>query len=201
MPPPFEGEEPAEPWYRVPMPSFGGYTADDLDRCGDLPPHTELIDGSLVFSVYSWDVQSLVGSALDCHRDEAPSAEGRGTGSPGLMIKLGYPDPESDILGVQVQAADDEWCSWFAPAQVALVVEVAAVDGPPRISARSRARAHREAGVPLLWSFEKEGGATVVRVHDLASGAPSTRQAVYRGRLRAERPFEVDMELSGVRPG
>src|SRR5690349_13009454 len=26
----------------------GGYAADDLDRIPDLPPHTELIDGSLV---------------------------------------------------------------------------------------------------------------------------------------------------------
>ncbi|MFJ5729931.1 hypothetical protein ACIQC2_17880 [Streptomyces paradoxus] len=27
----------------------GGWTADDLDRLPNLPPHTELIDGSLVF--------------------------------------------------------------------------------------------------------------------------------------------------------
>jgi hypothetical protein len=32
-----------------PMPPEGGWTADDLDRLPNLPPHTELIDGSLVF--------------------------------------------------------------------------------------------------------------------------------------------------------
>ena len=31
------------------MPPPGGFTAEDLDRLTDLLPHTELIDGSLVF--------------------------------------------------------------------------------------------------------------------------------------------------------
>ncbi len=33
-----------------PIPTEGGWTADDLDRLPNLPPHTELIDGSLVFA-------------------------------------------------------------------------------------------------------------------------------------------------------
>jgi hypothetical protein len=32
-----------------PIPPEGGYFAEDLDTIPDLPPHTELIDGSLVF--------------------------------------------------------------------------------------------------------------------------------------------------------
>jgi Uma2 family endonuclease len=39
--------EASEP--RWPIPPEGGWTADDLDRLPNLPPHTELIDGSLVF--------------------------------------------------------------------------------------------------------------------------------------------------------
>lgn len=35
--------------YRWPIPPEGGWTSDDLDRIPGLPPHTELIDGSLVF--------------------------------------------------------------------------------------------------------------------------------------------------------
>ncbi|GAB7031569.1 Uma2 family endonuclease [Streptomyces sp. NPDC021749] len=31
--------------YNYPVPPPGGWTADDLDRLPDLPPHTELIDG------------------------------------------------------------------------------------------------------------------------------------------------------------
>lgn len=43
--PELEEQEP----YRWPVPPEGGWTADDLDRIPGLPPHTELIDGSLVF--------------------------------------------------------------------------------------------------------------------------------------------------------
>ena len=39
-------EAPEPSW---PVPPVGGWTADDLDRLPNLPPHTELIDGSLVF--------------------------------------------------------------------------------------------------------------------------------------------------------
>lgn len=192
------GEEPSEPWYRVPMPSPGGYTADELDRCGELPPHTELIDASLVFSLFAGDVQALVRSALDRYRGEASPVEAEEERRPGVMIKLGHADPHSDILSVQVQAADAEWCSWFPPAAVALVIEVA----PAGESSRSaeRARAHLATGVPLFWSFEEDADATVVHVHELANDARSARPTVLRDRLQAARPFEVDFDLNRIRP-
>ncbi|GAA3740956.1 hypothetical protein HDA32_002557 [Spinactinospora alkalitolerans] len=39
--------QPVPDWL-VPPPD--GFTADDLDRLPDLPPHTQRIDGSLVFA-------------------------------------------------------------------------------------------------------------------------------------------------------
>ena len=40
--------EPLHPaWFASARP--GPYTAEDLDRIPDLPPHTELIDGNLIF--------------------------------------------------------------------------------------------------------------------------------------------------------
>ncbi|MFI9415012.1 hypothetical protein [Nocardia gamkensis] len=41
--------EPYPQWLRPPP---GGFVAEDLDRLPDLPPHTELIDGSLVFGIH-----------------------------------------------------------------------------------------------------------------------------------------------------
>jgi hypothetical protein len=41
--------EPEAPEPRWAVPPEGGWTADDLDTLPNLPPHTELIDGSLVF--------------------------------------------------------------------------------------------------------------------------------------------------------
>lgn len=42
-------EPTAEPGCRWPVQPQDGYTVDDLFTLPDLPPHTELIDGSLVF--------------------------------------------------------------------------------------------------------------------------------------------------------
>ena len=64
---------PASDW---PIPPEGGWTADDLDRLPNLPPHTELIDGSLVFvgpqtvfharavDFFNWQLQSVAPADL-----------------------------------------------------------------------------------------------------------------------------------------
>lgn len=52
-----------------PLPPDGGWTADDLDRIPNLPPHTQLIDASLVFpcrqSVFHQRAVSFLGRQLD----------------------------------------------------------------------------------------------------------------------------------------
>lgn len=39
----------ANGWPRRLIPPADGFTADDLDRLPDLPSHTQLLDGNLVF--------------------------------------------------------------------------------------------------------------------------------------------------------
>lgn len=177
------------------MPPPGGFTADGLDRFGALPPHTQLIDAGRVLTVFEWDTQELVRSALDRLRGEAPLTEGEPT--PGLMIKLGYVDPETDLLPVQVQATNDGWCSWFGPAEVALVVEAAPVGVDVRTS--ERAQSHQEAGVPFFWSFEVDVSDLVAHVHELSPDGRYTGPSVHRNRLGTNRPFGVDIDLNGIR--
>ncbi|CAM5398391.1 hypothetical protein SGLAM104S_03370 [Streptomyces glaucescens] len=64
-----------------PTPPECGWTADDLDRLPNLPPHTELIDGSLVFvsprtifheravDFFKWQLQSLAPADLEVFRE------------------------------------------------------------------------------------------------------------------------------------
>ncbi|GAA2407578.1 hypothetical protein GCM10010433_02770 [Streptomyces pulveraceus] len=73
------GSEAPEPRWAVPP--VGGWTADDLDTLPNLPPHTELIDGSLVFQcpqtlfhlrtvdLFNWQLQSLVPHDLEVVRE------------------------------------------------------------------------------------------------------------------------------------
>ncbi|GGQ26172.1 hypothetical protein GCM10010279_37710 [Streptomyces mutabilis] len=51
--------------YQWPRPPEGGWTADDLDEPPDLPPHTELTDGSLVFVSPQTNCNSRVIRLLD----------------------------------------------------------------------------------------------------------------------------------------
>ncbi|CQR61902.1 Conserved Hypothetical Protein [Streptomyces leeuwenhoekii] len=51
--------------YERPRPPEGGWRADDLDELPSLPPHTELIDGSLVFGSPRTNLHSRVIRLLD----------------------------------------------------------------------------------------------------------------------------------------
>ena len=51
--------------YEWPRPPVGGWAADDLDELPNLPPHTELIDGSLVFVSPQTRFHSLVMRLLE----------------------------------------------------------------------------------------------------------------------------------------
>ncbi|WP_280472013.1 hypothetical protein [Nocardia cyriacigeorgica] len=48
--------EPFPQWLRPPP---GGFVAEDLDLLPSLPPHTELIDGSLVFAARQTEFHTL----------------------------------------------------------------------------------------------------------------------------------------------
>ncbi|MFE5873565.1 hypothetical protein ACFQ6V_33630, partial [Streptomyces roseifaciens] len=68
--------------YNYPVPPPGGWTADDLDRLPNLPRHTELIDGSLVFASPQTAFHSQAMRLLESR--SRPSCAGRRTArSPG----------------------------------------------------------------------------------------------------------------------
>src|SRR5213595_470385 len=86
-----------------PVPPPGGYTVDDLFTLPDLPPHTELIDGSLVFvspqRVFHADTIDLLVNSL------------RRTAPPELRVKREMTvvidkrnGPEPDISVVRAEA-------------------------------------------------------------------------------------------------
>ncbi|WP_405756445.1 Uma2 family endonuclease [Streptomyces sp. NBC_00073] len=72
---------PMNPEHSWPIPPAGGWTADDLDTLPNLPPHTELIDGSLIFvspqtlfrsravTFFERQIESLVPEGLEVLRE------------------------------------------------------------------------------------------------------------------------------------
>ncbi|MEV8320702.1 Uma2 family endonuclease [Streptomyces sp. NPDC059900] len=190
--------------YRWPIPPAEGWTADDLDRIPGLPPHTELIDGSLVFmspqTRFHMRCMRLLEHSLLQQAPEHLEVDREFT------IKLDARNrPEPDLLVVPVEAATGAHQTWHKPEDVLLAIEVASPDSRER-DREVKPRKYAEAGVPHFWRVEQdeEKGLPVVYVFELD---PATKAygliGIFHDRLKASSPFDVEIDLTAVdhRPG
>ncbi|MFF3320707.1 Uma2 family endonuclease [Streptomyces sp. NPDC002889] len=183
--------------YEWPRPPADGWVADDLDRLPNLPPHTELIDGSLVLMspqtrFHSRVIHYLV-SALTEQAPEHLEAIGE------MTIKLNKRNrPEPDVLVVPVDADSGPRQTWFEPEDVVLAVEVVSADSVER-DREVKPRKYAQAGVPHFWRVEENDGLPVVYVYELD---PATRtyalDDIYHKQLKVDLPFPVDIDLTAV---
>lgn len=189
----------AEPLPAWVFPPPGGFTADDLDRIPELPPHTELIDGSLVFvspqKYFHMLAVDLLSGAL---RTLAPPTHRVAREMTVVLGKRNRPEP--DVCVVRAEAVSEgAHETGFQAADVSLVVEVVS----PESSERDRKRKpqlYAEAGIPHFWRVEQgEGRHPVVYVYELD---PATRAYVPTGihhdRLKVPVPFTIDIDLTEI---
>ncbi|WP_280714770.1 Uma2 family endonuclease [Kitasatospora sp. MAP5-34] len=181
------------------IPPEGGFTADDLDHMPGLPPHTELIDGSLVFMSPQKYFHMLAVDLI---------AQGLRATVPGhlrvlreMSVILGKRDrPEPDISVVRAEAVtEDADETGYQASDVVLAVEVVSPDSVER-DRDTKPRKYGQAGIPHFWRVEKsEGRRPVVYVFELD---PATRTYVVTGihhdRLKVGVPFAVDIDLTEI---
>lgn len=188
-----------EPAYRWPIPPPGGWTADDLDRIPGLPPHTELIDGSLVFmspqtAFHSRCVRllenTLVGQMPE-HLDVMRQ----------MTVKLDAKNrPEPDILVFPLEANTGPDQTWYKPEDVVLAVEVVSADSRER-DREVKPRKYAAAGVPHFWRAEQDDdkGYPVVYVYEFD---PATKSygltGIFHDRLKVSVPFDIEIDLTAV---
>ncbi|GAA2502188.1 Uma2 family endonuclease [Streptomyces longisporus] len=188
-----------EPAYRWPVPPPGGWTADDLDRIPGLPPHTELIDGSLVFMSPQTAFHArcmrllentLLGQAPD-HLDVMRE----------MTVKLDAKNrPEPDILVFPMEANTGPDQTWYKPEDVILAVEVVSDDSRER-DREVKPRKYAAAGVPHFWRVEQDEdkGYPVVYVYELD---PATKSygltGIFHDRLKVSVPFDIEIDLTAV---
>ncbi|MGW1746826.1 Uma2 family endonuclease [Streptomyces sp. NPDC002092] len=191
-----------EPAYRWPIPPPGGWTADDLDRIPGLPPHTELIDGSLVFMSPQTAFHArcmrllentLLGQAPD-HLDVMRE----------MTVKLDAKNrPEPDILVFPLEANTGPDQTWYRPEDVILAVEVVSADSRER-DREVKPRKYAAAGVPHFWRVEQDEdkGFPVVYVYELD---PATKSygltGIFHDRLKVSVPFDFEIDLTAVDRG
>ncbi|WP_246062405.1 Uma2 family endonuclease [Haloactinospora alba] len=189
-----EGQQRDVTW---PVPPPGGFTAEDLDRLPDLPPHTELIDGSLVFVSPQKNFHSLVLSLLETGVRACSPSYARVRRE--MSVRLGARQrPEPDVLVVRDDAVVSMEQTYYSPDAVLLAVEVVSPDSEERDRYR-KPELYAAAGIPHFWRVEEDDGAPVVYVYERD---PATRSyaltGIHRHSLKLEAPFEVEVDLTGI---
>ena len=181
-----------------PTPPEGGWTADDLDRLPNLPPHTELIDGSLVFvspqtlfhsravSFFEWQLQSLAPAEFEVIREFTIDIDRQNR-------------PEPDVIVVRGDVVEDSEQTRFPVEAVLLAIEVVSADSVSR-DRETKPLKYARARIPHYWRVESEKGLAAVHAFELE---PTTRTyasvGIFRERMKLTAPFPVDLDLTQIR--
>ncbi|MGW4798176.1 Uma2 family endonuclease [Nonomuraea sp. NPDC004297] len=182
------------------LPPPRGFVAADLDRLPDTPPHTELIDGALVFRAPRSHFHQSTLFRLHLRLEDflPPGHEVLQE----MSVKLGPRQrPEPDLIVVGPKAIIGQEVTCFEAADVVLAVEVVSPDSAVRDRERKPVR-YAEAGVPHFWRIEEIHGRPAVFVHELDPATKSyAGNGVHHDRLKLTVPFDIDIDLTTLYRG
>ncbi|MFI1758107.1 Uma2 family endonuclease [Streptomyces sp. NPDC020571] len=184
---------------RWPVPPQDGYTVDDLFTLPDLPPHTELIDGSLVFvtpqRAFHADAIDLLVNGL---RQFVP---------PGFRVKREMTvildrrnGPEPDVSVIRTDAITGPGQTSYEAKDVLLAIEVVSPDSESR-DRTTKPQKYAAAGIANFWRVEQGGssGRPIIHVYELD---PMTKAYVHVGmhreRIKVDKPYSIDIDLTVI---
>lgn len=177
----------------------GGWTADDLDTLPNLPPHTELIDGSLVFPCPQTYFHARAISFFEERlRDAAPSGTDTISRFTIDIDQLNRPEP--DVIVVPEEVIRDMDQTRLPGDAVLLVVEVVSEDSLT-CDRETKPVKYARATIPHYWRVENHNGRAVVYVFERepATGA-YTSTGIFHDRMKVSVPFPVDLDLTAITP-
>ncbi|MGW4360729.1 Uma2 family endonuclease [Streptomyces californicus] len=191
--------EPEASQPRWAVPPEGGWTADDLDTLPNLPPHTELIDGSLVFvspqtlfhsravDFFNWQLQSLVPPDLEVVRE--------------FTIDIDrYNRPEPDAIVIDGAVIKDPDQTRFPAEAVRLAIEVVSPESRSR-DRETKPVKYARAAIPHYWRVENHDGRAVVYVFEREPATGTyTSTGIFHDRMKVSVPFAVDLDLTAITP-
>jgi Uma2 family endonuclease len=181
------------------FPPPGGFTADDLDRIPDLPPHTELIDGSLVFVSPRKSFHSLAMTLLEQRLRPQTPGDLRVRREMTIVVnRWNRPEPDISIVKAEAVLASGTETA-YAAEDVLLAVEVMS----PESEARDRGRKpqlYAEAGIPHFWRVEQgQGRLPVVYVFELETATSVyVPTGIYHDHIKHAVPFTIDLDLTEI---
>jgi Uma2 family endonuclease len=181
-----------------PAPPEGGWTADDLDRLPNLPAHTELLDGSLVFvspqtlfhmravTFFDRQLERSAPSDFEVFREFTIDIDRQNR-------------PEPDVIVLASAAVDDDpGRTRVAAEAVVLAVEVVSPDSLSR-DRETKPLKYARAGIAHYWRVENEQGRAVVHTFELE---PTTGAyvgvGIFRERMKVSAPFDMELDLTRI---
>jgi Uma2 family endonuclease len=179
------------------FPPQGGFTAADLDRLPDLPPHTELIDGSLVLVSPQAAFHSLVLDMLiSALRRTVPDTLRLRREMTVTLDRDQRPEP--DLVVVHADAVHGLGQTTFTHGDVVLAVEV--------VSPESRSRDHKrkptlyaEAGIEHFWLVENENMKPVLYTYQLDPiKAEYEKTGKHEGAFKLKLPYPIEIDFGAV---
>lgn len=190
-------EPSAQPGCRWPVPPRDGYTVDDLFTLPDLPPHTELIDGSLVFVSPQRDFHSTMIDLLVSGLRRTVPAEFKVRREMTVVLDRRN-GPEPDISLVRAEAVTGLDQTRFEAADVLLAAEVVSPDSEAR-DRDSKPQKYAAAGIAHFWLVEMTGPNhhPVVRTYELDPLSKTyTPTGTHREQPKLAVPYDIDVDIS-----
>ncbi|ELP63835.1 Uma2 family endonuclease [Streptomyces turgidiscabies] len=190
-------EPTAEPGCRWPVPPQDGYTVDDLFTLPDLPPHTELIDGSLVFVSPQRDFHSTMIDLLatGLRRTVPEELKVRREMTVVLDRRNG---PEPDVSVVRAGAVTGPDLTRFEAGDVLLAVEVVSPDSEAR-DRDAKPRKYAAAGIPYFWLVEMAdpNQHPVVRAYEIDPvNKTYALTGIHHDHLKLTAPYDIDVDIT-----
>ncbi|MGN5379003.1 Uma2 family endonuclease [Streptomyces lasalocidi] len=181
------------------VPPKDGYTVDDLFTLPDLPPHTELIDGSLVIVSpqrnFHADVIDLLVSGL---RRSVPKKFRVRREMTVILDRRNAPEPDVSVVLADAVSGPDQ--TSYEARDVLLAVEVVSPESESR-DRTTKPQKYATAGIPNFWRVERDGtsGSPLVHVYELD---PLTHAYVHMGmhrdRVKVSTPYDIDIDLTAI---
>src|SRR5690606_31341168 len=138
-----------------PVPPVDGYTVDDLFTLPDLPPHTELIDGSLITVSpqrnFHADVIDLLVSGL---RHNVPKEYRVKREMTIVLDRRNGLEPDVSVVFADAVRGPDQ--TSYQAKDVVLAIEVVSPDSESR-DRTTKPYKYGNAGIPHFWRVERDG--------------------------------------------
>lgn len=181
------------------MPPLDGYTIGDLLTLPDLPPHTELIDGSLVLvSPQRYFHSAAIDLLVTGLRSTVPSDLKVAREMTVVLDRRNGPEP--DISVIRAEARKGLRQTYFEGKDVVLAIEVVS----PESEARDRlTKTHKyaAAGIRYYWLVEmtEPEEHPAVEIFELSEATGTYRSiGTYRDRVKVDKPYPIDIDLTAI---